>query len=55
MLSAAIDDATTGLIDARLGSELIKQRLARKGQGKRGGQAGAAGGPPVAAPAGDGQ
>ncbi len=37
MLCNAVDDAAKGLIDARLGAELIKQRIARKGQGKRGG------------------
>jgi len=33
----AIDRAQRGLIDADLGGELIKQRIARPGQGKRGG------------------
>jgi hypothetical protein len=38
---AALCDANSaaaiGLVDARLGAELIKQRIARPGQGKRGG------------------
>ena len=33
----AVRDATKGLIDADLGDGLIKQRVARRGQGKRGG------------------
>ena len=33
----AIDDAEDGLIEADLGGGLIKQRIARKGQGKSGG------------------
>jgi hypothetical protein len=33
----AVERATRGLIDADLGSRLIKQRVARPGQGKRGG------------------
>jgi len=37
MLCNAIEDASKGLIDAKLGAEVIKQRVARKGQGKRGG------------------
>jgi hypothetical protein len=37
MLRKAIDGAETGLIDADLGGGLIKQRLARAGQGKSGG------------------
>jgi hypothetical protein len=37
MLCAALDDARRGLIDARLGGAVIKQRLARHGQGKSGG------------------
>ena len=37
MLCAAVDSAAKGLIDAELGGELIKQRVARPGQGKRGG------------------
>ena len=37
MLVEAIDRATSGLIDADLGGGLIKQRVARSGQGKRGG------------------
>ena len=36
-LVEAIDRAVAGLIDADLGSGLIKQRVARPGQGKRGG------------------
>jgi hypothetical protein len=36
-LCAAVDDAEAGLIDADLGGGLIKQRIARPGQGKRGG------------------
>jgi hypothetical protein len=34
---AAIDRAMRGLIDADLGGQIIKQRIARPGQGKRGG------------------
>ena len=34
---AAIETAGRGLIDADLGGGLIKQRVARPGQGKRGG------------------
>ena len=34
---AAIETAKRGLIDADLGGGLIKQRVARPGQGKRGG------------------
>jgi hypothetical protein len=37
MLCGAVNAATTGLVDAKLGAELIKQRIARPGQGKRGG------------------
>ena|SRR5438552_2179859 len=36
-LVAAIENARRGLIDADLGGGLIKQRVARPGQGKRGG------------------
>jgi hypothetical protein len=36
-LVAAIETAKHGLIDADLGGGLIKQRVARSGQGKRGG------------------
>lgn len=36
-LCEAIDRAERGLIDADLGGGLIKQRLARKGEGKSGG------------------
>ena len=36
-LVEAVDRAETGLIDADLGGGLIKQRIARPGQGKRGG------------------
>ena len=36
-LCAAVADAGAGLIDADLGRGLIKQRVARAGQGKRGG------------------
>lgn len=36
-LVAAIETARHGLIDADLGGGLIKQRVARPGQGKRGG------------------
>ena len=34
-LSDAVDRAAKGLVDAELGSGLIKQRIARKGQGVR--------------------
>ena len=37
VLLRAIGRATSGLIDADLGGGLIKQRVARPGQGKRGG------------------
>ena len=37
MLCAAISDAHNGLIDAVLGGEVIKQRMARRGKGKSGG------------------
>lgn len=36
-LVAAIERATRGLIDADLGGRIIKQRVARPGEGKRGG------------------
>jgi hypothetical protein len=36
-LVRAVRDAAMGLIDADLGDGLIKQRVARRGQGKRGG------------------
>jgi hypothetical protein len=36
-LVAAVETAKRGLIDADLGGGLIKQRVARSGQGKRGG------------------
>jgi hypothetical protein len=36
-LRAAVEDAMRGLIDADLGGHIIKQRVARPGQGKRGG------------------
>jgi hypothetical protein len=36
-LCAAVDDAERGLIDADLGGGIIKQRIARPGQGKSGG------------------
>lgn len=36
-LAKSIDDAEDGLIEADLGGGLIKQRIARKGQGKSGG------------------
>jgi hypothetical protein len=36
-LCNAISAAARGLVDAKLGAELIKQRIARPGQGKRGG------------------
>ena len=36
-LVAAVDRARRGLIDADLGGNIIKQRVARSGQGKRGG------------------
>jgi hypothetical protein len=36
-LSKAIGSAEGGLVDADLGGGLIKQRVARPGQGKRGG------------------
>ena len=36
-LCRAVRDAEAGLIDADLGNGLIKQRVARPGQGKRGG------------------
>ena len=36
-LARAAQDADSGLVDANLGGGLIKQRLARKGEGKSGG------------------
>ena len=36
-LVAAVDRAMRGLIDADLGGHIIKQRVARSGQGRRGG------------------
>jgi hypothetical protein len=36
-LVAAVDNAIRGLIDADLGGHVIKQRVARPGEGKRGG------------------
>ncbi len=36
-LCDAVDDAERGLIDAKLGGGVIKQRLARPGKGKSGG------------------
>jgi hypothetical protein len=36
-LRKAVDDAERGLIDARLGGGVIKQRVARPGKGKSGG------------------
>jgi hypothetical protein len=36
-LVEAVDRAKRGLIDADLGGKVIKQRVARRGQGKRGG------------------
>ncbi|HLJ01373.1 MAG TPA: type II toxin-antitoxin system RelE/ParE family toxin [Bradyrhizobium sp.] len=36
-LVAAVENAMRGLIDADLGGHIIKQRVARPGQGKRGG------------------
>jgi hypothetical protein len=36
-LAKAVSDAGDGLVDADLGGGLIKQRVARKGQGKSGG------------------
>jgi hypothetical protein len=36
-LVTAVDRARRGLIDADLGGHIIKQRVARPGQGKRGG------------------
>lgn len=36
-LIEAVDRAKRGLIDADLGGKIIKQRVARPGQGKRGG------------------
>jgi hypothetical protein len=36
-LTEAIERAANGLVDADLGAGLIKQRVARRGQGRRGG------------------
>lgn len=36
-LATAVERATRGLIDADLGGHIIKQRVARPGQGRRGG------------------
>ena len=36
-LVAAVENAIRGLVDADLGGHIIKQRVARPGQGKRGG------------------
>jgi hypothetical protein len=36
-LVAAVENAMKGLVDADLGGHIIKQRVARPGQGKRGG------------------
>ena len=36
-LAKAVRDAEAGLVDARLGGGLIRQRVARPGAGKRGG------------------
>jgi hypothetical protein len=36
-LVTAVEDAVRGLIDADLGGHIIKQRVARSGQGRRGG------------------
>jgi hypothetical protein len=36
-LVAAVENAMRGLVDADLGGHIIKQRVARPGQGKRGG------------------
>jgi hypothetical protein len=36
-LVAAVENAMRGLVDADLGGHIIKQRVARSGQGKRGG------------------
>jgi hypothetical protein len=36
-LCEAVDRAERGLVDADLGGGIIKQRIARKGQGRRGG------------------
>lgn len=36
-LKVAVEDAERGLVDADLGGGVIKQRVARAGQGKRGG------------------
>jgi hypothetical protein len=37
MLCEAVDRADQGLVDADLGGNVIKQRIARKGQGRSGG------------------
>jgi hypothetical protein len=37
ILKKAVEEVDQGLVDAHLGSHLIKKRVARKGQGKRGG------------------
>ncbi len=37
VLCAAIDAATRGLVDADLGGGVVKQRIARQGEGKSGG------------------
>jgi hypothetical protein len=36
-LLKAVDDAERGLVDARLGGGVVKQRVARQGKGKSGG------------------
>jgi hypothetical protein len=36
-LVSAVENAMHGLVDAELGGHIIKQRVARPGQGKRGG------------------
>jgi hypothetical protein len=36
-LRAAIEEIEAGLVDAQLGGELVKKRIARQGGGKRGG------------------
>jgi hypothetical protein len=37
VLCTAVESARKGLVDAVLGGEIVKQRVARKGQGKSGG------------------
>ena len=37
VLAEAVERAELGLVDARIGRLLIKQRIAREGQGRRGG------------------